>query len=166
MKLVDRLLQIFFPGLIIGTLLVQMAPPLLDSAEQYYSRKRLDADVSVFYAAVQTAYAMAMQTHQRLGVEVLPTEWVIYRDVGLAWQRDEQDEVIARGTWSEGLKFGSPLPHHRFFITDGRCYIDQFTACLDSEQIISSFSFTSDDAKRIYTLDLADREARLDYDDF
>jgi len=166
MKPVDRLLQIFFPGLIIGIFLVQTAPLLLDSAEQYYLRKRLDTDVNRFYTAVQAAYTTAMQTHQRIGVEVSSEGWVIYRDDGLAWQRDERDAIIARGTWNDDLRFGSTLPQHRFFVTaEGLCYIDQSTACLENERKISSFAFTSN-ARRIYTVDLAGNEPRLDYDDF
>lgn len=170
-KLVDRLLQIFFPGLIIGTFLVQTAPLLLGATEQYYLRKRLDADVSAFYAAVRAAYGLALQGQQRVGVEVSSEGWIIYRDDGLAWQRDERDSVLSSGKWNEATKFGSTIPDNKFFFNQqGRCYINQGTVCIDyadaeEPKTPSTFAFTSK-AHRIYTLFFTKNGTNLEYDDF
>ena len=172
MRWVDKLLQLLFPGLIIGTLLVQVAPSLLDATEQYYLKRRLDADVSAFYAAVQTAYDTAMQVHQRIGVEVSPKGWIIYRDDGLAWRRDERDSVLSSGKWTEVAKFGSNIPANKFFFdAQGRCYIDQGTVCIDYADAEETkqpniLAFISD-AHRIYTLFFTKNGVpNLEYDDF
>lgn len=176
--LVDRLLQIFFPGLILGTFLVQTAPLLLDSAGQYYLRKRLDADVGAFYAAVRAAHDVTLRERQQIGVEVSPEGWVIYRDDGLAWQRDEQDSVLSSGKWNETTKMGSTILDNKFFFdAQGRCYINQGTVCIDYPELNEPdelaepkqpniLAFTSN-ANRIYTLFFGKNGAPgLEYDDF
>ena len=175
MKLVDRLLPIFFPGLIIGIFVVQVAPLLLEATEQYYLRRRLDADINGFYTAVKAAHDTALRERQRIRVEVSPEGWLIYRDDGQAWQRDGQDIIVSTGKWNEDIKFGSTIPGNKiYFDQQGHCHINQDTACIeysDSEEPNglkqpSILAFTSN-AKRIYTLSF-DKNGKPDfgYDDF
>ena len=110
MKLVDRLLQALIPLLIISGFLVPLLPQLLDAAGQYYYRERLDTDVGAFYAAVKAAHDTALRERQRVGVEVSPKGWSTFQDDGLAWQRDDRDTIMVRGTWHNDLKFGSTIP--------------------------------------------------------
>lgn len=172
MKMVDRLLPIFFPGLIIGIFVVQVAPLLLEATEQYYLRRRLDADVNTFYTAVKAAHDTALRERQRTGVEVSPESWLIYRDDGQARQRDGQDITVSTGKWNENIKFGSTIPANKFFFdAQGRCYIDQGTVCIDYADAEETkqpniLAFTSD-AHRIYTLFFTKNGVpNLEYDDF
>lgn len=172
MKLVDRLLQAFLLLLIISGFLVPLVPPLLDAAGQYYYRERLDTDVDTFYTAVRAAHDTALRERQRIGVEVSSRDWITYQDGGLPWQRDERDNIMARGTWNDDLKFGSTIPGNTFFFdAQGRCYINEATGCIDyadagEPEQPSTLAFTAK-ARRIYTLFFAEQGAPiLEYDDF
>ena len=79
---------------------------------------------------------------------------------------------MVRGTWHNDLKFGSTIPANiLFFDQQGRCYINEGTACIDyadTEELRQPniLAFTSE-AHRVYTLFFTKNGVpNLEHDDF
>lgn len=166
----DRVIGIVFPVLVLGVLLIPLAPLVpsaWDVVVQPYRRGLLTTDMDMFYASLLAVREMAERAQQRVGVEITAEGWLMYQDAGSAWQRDTEDLVLDRGVWRSRLKWGTTFPQPGFFFAeDGRCYLDAATVCSNPEvEPFHSFSFTAD-ANRLYTLSFDDGLPILEFDDF